>query len=35
MSEVNIDAGLLQDDEFTRGPEAWLRMFDPFPSWLC
>jgi Cobalamin synthesis protein cobW C-terminal domain len=28
-----LDACLLQDDEFTRGPEAWLRMFDPFPSW--
>jgi Ni2+-binding GTPase involved in maturation of urease and hydrogenase len=33
MSEVNIHACLLRDDEFVRGPVAWQQIPDPFPTW--
>ncbi|MDC0709413.1 zinc metallochaperone GTPase ZigA [Stigmatella sp. ncwal1] len=29
-----LDAALLTDQEFARGPLAWKRFRDPFPAWL-
>jgi hypothetical protein len=28
-----FDAALLTDEEFARGPDAWLSYPDPFPQW--
>jgi hypothetical protein len=37
MNEAAVRAALndalLSDDEFARGPEAWLGLPDPFPAW--
>ncbi|KFA89155.1 zinc metallochaperone GTPase ZigA [Archangium violaceum] len=31
---ARLDAALLTDQEFARGPKAWSRLRDPFPAWL-
>ncbi|SKA86681.1 GTPase, G3E family [Prosthecobacter debontii] len=30
---AQFDACLLTDEEFSKGPNAWQKMADPFPSW--
>ncbi|WP_233166605.1 GTP-binding protein [Archangium sp. Cb G35] len=31
---ARLDAALLTDLEFAKGPKAWKRLRDPFPAWL-